>query len=105
MSPERSDGRGADHAGQHCCRLAAPRKEHRDSFEVDLEWAPGNVPVVRVDVPVSVVLTPISTTTKQGHWQREGRSRLLRWGHQRQCHHSGSSRTHELGDVVDVTMQ
>jgi hypothetical protein len=43
----RSDG--ADHVGEHCGRLAAPRKEH--VFELDLEWAPGKV------VDVCVVLT------------------------------------------------
>jgi hypothetical protein len=43
---ERPGSDGADHVVEHCHggRLAAPRKEH--VFELDLEWAPGNLKVV-----------------------------------------------------------
>jgi hypothetical protein len=81
---ERSDG--ADHVGEHCGRLAAPRKEH--GFELDLEWALGKV------VDVCVVLTG------------GAKGVVIYCGGVT----NGNATTaelvvHELGDVVDVTPQ
>ena len=83
-SEERSDG--ADHVGEHCGRLAAPREQH--VFELDLEWAPGKV------VDVCVVLTG------------GAKGVVIYCGGVT----NGNATTaevvvHELGDVVDVTTQ